>query len=457
MAAAALVVALHAMLYTSSAAEPQPIAPKDPARRDASSVAPPPAASSTAIVPAPLTLVSGEVRVLELPGLRRIALGSGRVVTARVVEERQLVLMAEAAGTTQLVAWLRSGPPITLEIVVQSSNPARATEELRRMLAHEEGLQIQAVGSRTVIEGRYANEEARARIAAALKPYSQVVNLISPPLRTQSRLTPEPMIHLDVKVFEVRKSALERLGVRWNADGMRGPTAATSGYAYANTPFRGTNPGGFPATTAASPWVSYLGLATEITSVIDLLEQAGDGWTLAEPRLSCKSGGEARFVVGGEIPIPVTNGTGHVSVVYKQYGVIVEFRPVVDEDGNIASKIVTEVSEPDPRNSNQGFIAFAQNRTETEFFLHQDETLVISGLLKNSGAKAATGIPGLGRLPVLGRLFRSDEFRNERTELIVMVTPRIVAAAAAANLEAVGRAGAIAAQSQARIARRLAE
>jgi pilus assembly protein CpaC len=144
-------------------------------------------------------------------------------------------------------------------------------------------------------------------------------------------------------------------------------------------------------------------------------------------------------------------------VVYKQYGVIVEFRPVVDEEGNIASKIVTEVSEPDPRNSNQGFIAFAQNRTETEFFLRQDETLVISGLLKNSGAKAASGIPGLGSLPVLGRLFRSDEFRNERTELIVMVTPRIVAAAAAANLEAVGRAAAIAAESQGRIARRLAD
>jgi pilus assembly protein CpaC len=267
----------------------------------------------------------------------------------------------------------------------------------------------------------------------------------------------EPMIHLDVKVFEVRKSALERLGIRWNTDGMRGPVAATSGYAYANTTFRGTDPGAFPVTTSTRPWVSYLGLATEITSVIDLLEQGGDGWTLAEPRLSCKSGGESRFVVGGEIPIPVTTSNGSTNVVYKAYGVIVEFRPVVDADGNVASSIVTEVSEPDPRNSNQGFVAFAKNRTETEFFLRQDETLVISGLLKNGGARALSGVPGLSRLPVLGHLFRSDEFSNARTELVVMVTPRVATPDSAVSQAALRRAMALAEEAQQRIARRLAD
>src|SRR6266404_7139923 len=84
------------------------------------------------------------------------------------------------------------------------------------------------------------------------------------------------------------------------------------------------------------------------------LENNGDSWTLAEPRVSCKSGGDAKFVVGGEIPIPVVSGLGQTSVIYKQYGVILEFHPVADDQGNVSSKIVAEVSQPDQQFTNQG-------------------------------------------------------------------------------------------------------
>jgi len=180
--------------------------------------------------------------------------------------------------------------------------------------------------------------------------------------------------------------------------------------------------------TAPHSWSASFGIVSNLTSMLNILESNGDSWTLAEPRVSCKSGGDAKFVVGGEIPIAVATGIGQTSVVYKQYGVILEFHPVADDRGNVSSKIVAEVSQPDPQfqNLGQGLsgVAFRENRTETYVALKENETLVISGLLQNSGSKTVGGIPGAAELPILGALFRSKSFQNERTELVVMVTPR---------------------------------
>jgi pilus assembly protein CpaC len=176
--------------------------------------------------------------------------------------------------------------------------------------------------------------------------------------------------------------------------------------------------------SAPQSWKAVFGIATDLTSMLNILESNGDSWTLAEPRVSCKSGGDAKFLVGGEIPIPVASALGQTTIVYKEYGVILEFHPVADDEGNISSKVVAEVSQPDQQFTNQGFVAFRQNRTETQVSLRENETLVISGLLQNSGSKTITGIPGVSEIPILGALFRSKNFQNERTELIVMVTPR---------------------------------
>jgi pilus assembly protein CpaC len=147
--------------------------------------------------------------------------------------------------------------------------------------------------------------------------------------------------------------------------------------------------------------------------------------------VSCKSGGEAKFTVGGEIPVPVAAGLGTQSVVYKEYGVILEFKPIADDQGNVSSSIVAEVSQPDTSFSNaanNGLVAFLKTRTQTDVSLRENETLVISGLLKNAGSREAHGIPGAKDIPVLGNLFKSRQFQNDRTELVVMVTPRSVEA-----------------------------
>jgi pilus assembly protein CpaC len=187
--------------------------------------------------------------------------------------------------------------------------------------------------------------------------------------------------------------------------------------------------------------------ATTITSALSFLEQNGDAWTLAEPRLSCRSGGASEFLAGGEIPIPVGQGFGVVSVEYKKYGVMIEFKPVADGNGNIDSHLLIEVSEPDTRNANGGFIAFTTNRTETQVALKQGEPLVISGLLRQKSDKSSDAIPGLGRLPLIGLLFGAKEARTELTELFVIATPRVVTPDSAMNRTGLDRAAAFSADT----------
>lgn len=389
----------------------------------------------------PISLYSGEIQVMDLPNVTRIAVGSGSVLRAQAIDTRQVVLIGEQPGTTSLHLWQEGGGQQRHEVTVRVDNAARIANDVQSLLLEEPELRVRTLGGRVVIDGDFSNPRTAERLAVVTKMYPQVVNLVAP-RPPQPRVFQEKTILMDVRVVEVRKRALERLGIKW-VESASGPTFLTSGYWSANTPFRGppldaSVPGSAP--TPDRRFATFFGIATDITSILNFLEQGGDSWTLAEPKLTCKSGGEAKFVVGGEIPIPVAAGLGQVNVVYKQYGVILEFKPVADADGNVSSRILAEVSEPDTRNSNQGFVAFTQNRTETEVTLRDNETLVISGLLKHRGTKSVDGIPGLGRIPILGALFRSKEFINEKTELVVMVTPRVVTPQSELNTAAIGRA-----------------
>lgn len=380
---------------------------------------------------AALSLYVGQVRVLAQEGVERVAIGNGKLIRANVVADRQVVLMGESAGMTTLYVWLRDGRQVQYEVSVSADNNERTASDLARLLSYDSGVSVQTVGDRVVLDGTYADEASAEKIRKIARAYPLVLNLVRERPREQHTVVPEPMVQLDVKVVEVRKQALDNIGVKWSNLGVAGPTFATSGFFFANSAsFRGLNQSGYPTTTPARPFISYLGLATQITSVLNFLESSGDSWTLAEPRISSVSGGTSKVRVGGEIPIPVSSGFGQISVVYKPYGVILEFKPVIDAAGHVRSTIVAEVSQPDRSGGTGQFVAFVTNRTETEVSLRQNETLVISGLLKSVGARNREGIPVVGRVPGVGRLFSTQELSNEQTEMLVVVTPRLHAPAA---------------------------
>lgn len=381
-------------------------------------------------------LVVGEVKSVELSSVSRIAIGNGALLKATVVDDRQIILLAEAAGETTMHVWLKDGRQITYDIEVDAFRTDLQLEDVRSLLSDVPSVRSRLVGNRVVLEGRYPDSETADRIKLMVKTFPTVLNLISDKAADVDLMQTERMIQLDLRIIEVKKRALDQIGIKW-ATSANGPTFMTNALGYSNTPYRPADNAGFPPVTTGNPISAYLGLATSITSALSMLEENGDAWTLAEPRLSCKSGGSSKFVAGGEIPIPIASGLGTVSVVYKQYGVVIEFKPTADSAGNVASGIVVEVSEPDPRNSNQGFVAFTTNRAETEVAIKHNEPLVIAGLLRQAVNRSTDAIPGLGRIPFLGALFGAKDNSFDKTELVIIVTPHVVTTKDAANIDAV--------------------
>ncbi|MDB5691891.1 MAG: Pilus assembly protein CpaC, partial [Alphaproteobacteria bacterium] len=168
----------------------------------------------------------------------------------------------------------------------------------------------------------------------------------------------------------------------------------------------------------------------DILSALDLAENDGRVHTLAEPNLTALSGETASFLAGGEFPIPLSNGLSGTSIEYKQYGVSLAFTPTVLEGGRISLRVRPEVSDLSDQGSIQlnGFRvpSLTTRRAETTVELGSGQSFMIGGLLRNSSGNTTDKAPFLGSLPIIGALFRSNSFRRDETELVIVVTPYLV-------------------------------
>lgn len=180
-------------------------------------------------------------------------------------------------------------------------------------------------------------------------------------------------------------------------------------------------------------------LGLDLASAIDLAETDGMATTLAQPTLTALSGETASFLAGGEIPIPLSTSLGQVSIEYKQYGVSLAFTPTVLSDGRISMRVRPEVSQLTSAGSVviNGFQvpALATRRVETTVELGSGQSFMIGGLMQNTQNNSIDRAPGLGNLPVLGTLFRSNGFRKNETELVIVVTPYLVKPVSAGEIK----------------------
>jgi pilus assembly protein CpaC len=239
----------------------------------------------------------------------------------------------------------------------------------------------------------------------------QVLGIVDPIAAPARSLEAESTILIKAKLIEVRKSALRDIGVDW-ADVAAGPVFSTS---------------------------DGVDLTTTVDSVINLLMNRGDARLLAEPTLTCINGGQADFVVGGEVPIPVQNQDGALNVVFKQFGILLNVEPRANDAGLIRTKVGVEVSSVDKSNTVLGIPGFATRKTHTEMNVQSGEPMVVAGLFSADDAKTVAKVPGLGSLPILGELFKSRQFRRGETELVVLVTPQIIRADSSAVSDGVQR------------------
>ena len=374
-----------------------------------------------------ITLSLGQGHLMEVGQVLRIALGSGRVLQANWLDDRQLLLIPEAPGETTLHLWLKGGGIRKYQILVTESNSVRLAQDMNLLLGENSGVRARALGDRILLEGQNPTEEGAWRAAELVKRYPQVISLVS-------RRGYEQMINLEVKMIEIGRNALKQLGVRWQGGGagdwaVSGPSFGVIGDFKRSGAFLPEGGAaatrGFAVAPRIHPFATSASMVSSLSSMIDLMVQNGDAAVLAEPRLSTRSGGKARFVAGGELPIPVLSTNGAANVDFKEYGVRFEVEPVVNAQGVISASLHTEVSSIDDEVTVMGVPGLRKQSSNTDVNLRPGETLVIAGMVRNEMSGAITKIPGLGDLPILGHLFRSKRFRQRESEMVVLITPRL--------------------------------
>ncbi|MEZ0391689.1 MAG: pilus assembly protein [Pseudobdellovibrionaceae bacterium] len=214
------------------------------------------------------------------------------------------------------------------------------------------------------------------------------------PIHTASNLDLEPLIKVQITVAEVRKDETLNYGIQW------------------------------PSSYTAQVLPKLAGSDRQEIS-LQFLEKNGIAKVLASPNILCRSGKEANFFAGGEFPIKILNYEVH-DVVWKKYGIILKIKPKADFSGKMSISIETEVSSIDGSQKVDGIPALFTNRIQSHFDLTESRLIALSGLIKSEQAESSSGLPGLSRIPVLGALFSSKEFRDNRTELVVFVKPEVI-------------------------------
>jgi pilus assembly protein CpaC len=369
----------------------------------------------------------GEVKSIPAEKIQRIAVGNGKLFSTSVVDNKELLLIAEAVGDSSLVIWSGNNRKTVYTVRISPRDAGDAYRNLSMVLKDIPSIEITPVGSNVIISGT-ASKENLARIAAAAKIYPQVTSLVR-----EEEVSMKKMVYMKVQIIEMKKSLLENLGLQWPGS-VAGPMVGFAGNLGSDKPqTQGALKNILPVPTHGL--LTYLGISTLINTTLNIAKNNGDAYMLAEPELSARSGGEAKFLAGGQIPLPAMSSLGGGSVEFKDYGVRLSIKPVADDQGNIMASIKTEVSSIDSSVAVQGIPGFLTRQSESEVNVKNGQTIVMSGLVNTQMSNDATKVPGLSNIPVLGHLFRSDNFNSGRTDLVILVTPTITDPSSTINRE----------------------
>jgi len=305
------------------------------------------------------------------------------------------------------------------------------TDDLRlaiRQAAPGARVDVQTVNGRLRLSGSVPDGVTLRKVLEIAEQYGsdQVINSV--------RVTNAQQVLLEVRLLEAKRSAGRELGVSWSArspDSSRGLSTGAVNRPTVDTPVFTIDPllasGSEPFGTLVAQ-VLDAGIDADI--VVQALEQKGLARRLAEPNLVALSGEKASFHAGGEVPIPVPAGDGDITIIFKEFGVRLNFTPVVLDEGIINLKLEPEVSEPDPsvtiRTNDIEVPGFVTRRASTTIELRDGQSFAMAGLLQTTHTKNQSQLPWLGQVPVLGALFRSSDFQKQETDLVIIVTPHIV-------------------------------
>ena len=387
----------------------------------------------------PLSLGIGKSIVIDLPrDIKDVLVADPKIANAVVRSAQRAYIIGAAVGQTSIVFFDSSGQQISAYDIAVTRDLNGVRTALRQSLPNSD-IHIEGVGDGVVLTGTAASpidaQQANDLAARLAGGADKVVNSIAVRGRDQ--------VMLKVTVAEVARTIIKQMGI---------DLTASMTYGTAIVKFDNTNAFtalGRPlvASNVASGTFGGTGSIPSVTATLRAMESAGVVRTLAEPNLTAISGESATFIAGGEFPIPAGYSCDPVTracstqISFKKFGISLNFTPVVLTEGRISLRVMTEVSEV----SNDNSITLAQaisatqvnsltipsiktRRAETTLEIPSGGSMAMAGLIQEQTKQAINGFPGLAQVPLLGTLFRSRDFVNNQTELMVLVTPYVIRA-----------------------------
>ncbi len=393
--------------------------------------------------------------VIDLPrDARDILVSNPAIADAVIRTPRRIYVTGVAVGASNVIVFDRAGQQIvSLELTVERDTTALTS--LLNQLLPDSDVQVQIVSDNLILSGtvRNASDSRRAQdianvflnggaqaqgtgdaggvsvaSAGSTGATSTVVNMLT--------IEGQDQVQVKVNVAEVNRNLVKQLGLSFDASNI----SIGSLLFGASTSLPFAVKGSAPAQFGSIGYGQGAGNSTPCTAIqtgcasitIKALEQTGLFKTLAEPTLTAISGESASFLAGGEFPVPSgKDQSGNVTISFKPFGVALSMTPVVLDDGRISLHVKTEVSEL----STEGAVSLGPDisipslkvrRAETTLELPSGGSMVLGGLLEDSVRQSISALPGLGKLPILGALFRSRDFQRDETELVIIATPYLV-------------------------------
>jgi len=395
----------------------------------------PPADAPTA-AQGPLDVAAGKGTLVRLnEDASSVFVADPTIADVHVPSPRAVFVLGKKAGTTTLYVLGANNKTLVQRSIVVG----RDMEALHGMIAARfpsMNLQLSTGNGSLQVSGQAANAADADAVVQSLTPYLADKEV----LINRMTIDRPQQIQLRVRITEVDRNVTQQLGINWQALGNAAGNffgGIYSGRPIYNLtqPLTGANgqvtyPVNLPSNNAYSLFGQFKTGSTDIQALVDALNQEGLVTVLAEPSLVALSGQTASFLAGGEFPIPVSQVNGAISVDFKQFGVKLDFTPTVLSDGRISLKVRPEVSQIDTTVSvTTGGVTvpgLSVRRADTTVELASGQSFAIAGLLQSNTTDIISQVPGMGSIPILGKLFSSTNYQNNKTELVIMVTPYLV-------------------------------
>jgi pilus assembly protein CpaC len=388
--------------------------------------------------PIAINVLVGQSRVINFDKpIGRFSVSNPDVAEAVLVAPDQVLVNGKAFGQVNFIAWEKEKGNFVVFDVFVRANLSLIDSQIHALFPKDDIRLSQANGS-VVMSGSVANPVTAQQAEQVVKAAGfQTVNMLASPVKSATQ------VQLQVRVAEVSRDRMRDYATSFSTakggtgtytNSGSGPSGLGSFQGAPGAPLSSVNPGNMIENTISSAVnVFFLNNPAGVAAMLHAIRQTGDVRSLAEPNLIAMDGEEASFLAGGEFPVPVVQrGTdgNNVTIIFKEYGVRMKFKPTIIDEDHIRLELEPEVSTIDFSNGVKfdGFVipALKTRRAKTGVELRDGQSFALAGLLNNEEVRSFSKIPVISDVPVLGNLFKSKSFQKNETELMFIVTAQLV-------------------------------